>query len=532
MAGRPAPQNGPKLPYSLSSAGIIDDLTAERPQWVLSSYGPGIKAPEQLFGGPEREQSFEEMRLLHYMGLATGNGAQAVGARITTIILQRLTFEKAQHASTLEQNAELQNRNVLNDVDGAIKYILAAENQHPNRIDLTYNPGTASNPTASFSAQPRGTTGSGNPFSSNNGPSQSAPGFGQPSSLGQSSNPFGAPRQQVQSSLAGPFGQPSALGRNVNPFGAPSQPATSTTFGVTPPAAALNPFSSTPAPTSSNPFGATQQTAAVNPFGAPQAAAVNPFGAPAQSIPANPFGAPTQSVSANPFGASVTLTQSNPFGAPAQPQQMNQLGQPPASNPFGNPPSSQPQLTPFGAPQPAQQNPFGAPPPLASSFGLPQSNASNNSNPFGQPSVRPQENPFGQPASQLSGVITSPSADSAQQELVTNGISSHRLSNSDFEHPPIHTYSSHDGNGRLTMFKGKQVMYKGAEAGVRNRDGTWEKIWFPNGPPPFDRNTEFEDSSYDDSVKSAYLHVRETGMFAGGVMPLVPPKREWCLWDF
>ena len=57
---------------------ITDDLTKERPQWILSAYGPGIKAPTQLFGGPLREQSFEEMRLRHYVAAASGNSQQAV----------------------------------------------------------------------------------------------------------------------------------------------------------------------------------------------------------------------------------------------------------------------------------------------------------------------------------------------------------------------------------------------------------------------------------------------------------------------
>jgi hypothetical protein len=65
------------LPYALDKAAILVDLTSEQPQWILSAYGPGRFAPAQLFGG-EREQSFEEMRLLHYIGMASGNPQQAV----------------------------------------------------------------------------------------------------------------------------------------------------------------------------------------------------------------------------------------------------------------------------------------------------------------------------------------------------------------------------------------------------------------------------------------------------------------------
>jgi hypothetical protein len=63
----------------LNREAIITDLSTERPQWILSAYSAAPKAPIQLFGGPQRERSFEEMRLHHYNALATGNPAAAVG---------------------------------------------------------------------------------------------------------------------------------------------------------------------------------------------------------------------------------------------------------------------------------------------------------------------------------------------------------------------------------------------------------------------------------------------------------------------
>ena len=69
---------GPTVPFALDKSQIITDLSSEKPQWILSAYGPGRQAPAQLFGGPMREQSFEEMRLLHYMGMSSGNPQQAV----------------------------------------------------------------------------------------------------------------------------------------------------------------------------------------------------------------------------------------------------------------------------------------------------------------------------------------------------------------------------------------------------------------------------------------------------------------------
>lgn len=50
--------------YRFTKESVRVDLTDERPWWILSSYGPGKEAPDQLFGGYPQEQSFEEIRLL------------------------------------------------------------------------------------------------------------------------------------------------------------------------------------------------------------------------------------------------------------------------------------------------------------------------------------------------------------------------------------------------------------------------------------------------------------------------------------
>jgi len=51
-------------------------MRIERPQWIMSAYGPGKDAPVQLFGGFPLEQSFEEIRVQHYLALSTGNAPQ------------------------------------------------------------------------------------------------------------------------------------------------------------------------------------------------------------------------------------------------------------------------------------------------------------------------------------------------------------------------------------------------------------------------------------------------------------------------
>jgi hypothetical protein len=64
--------------YQVTKDGIEGDLKTEKPQWPFSAYGPGRDAPIQLFGGFPLEQSPEEMRVLYYKALASGNPQSAV----------------------------------------------------------------------------------------------------------------------------------------------------------------------------------------------------------------------------------------------------------------------------------------------------------------------------------------------------------------------------------------------------------------------------------------------------------------------
>lgn len=68
----------PFADYGITPEVIQRDLTNELPQWILSCYGPGKDAPEQIFGGFPREQSFEEIRMFFMEGLAKGNPQGAV----------------------------------------------------------------------------------------------------------------------------------------------------------------------------------------------------------------------------------------------------------------------------------------------------------------------------------------------------------------------------------------------------------------------------------------------------------------------
>lgn len=64
--------------YNISVNIIEQDLTNEKPQWILSAYGPGRDAPEQLFGGIPREQSFEEVRFHYVVANQLGKGEESV----------------------------------------------------------------------------------------------------------------------------------------------------------------------------------------------------------------------------------------------------------------------------------------------------------------------------------------------------------------------------------------------------------------------------------------------------------------------
>lgn len=441
---------------------------------------------------------------------------------------------KVQEAEKLAQASEQQMQTALNNVDGAIDFIISAEKDHPNRIDIcrqnqaTSTGGSNANP-FSIATQSRPAT---NPFK---GPSQlsanvfgtpsqptttsafGAPtatgAFGQPSSLGQKPNPFGAPPRAFEApsqlGATGAFGQPSALGQKPNPFGTPSSSSLQAPHNT-----ATAPFSSFAG--GSNPFNQQPQTATSNAFGAPSLNATSGvFGAPSQPAQSNPF--------SQPSGQNPT-----PFGA---------------SNPPSQPPFGGVAVARFGAPSPAPKNPFSAPTTQASAQNpFSQASALQQTpldavaltppvNPFANPQHNPpfKANAFGNPTPAGPNTAIPFGGNSQPQQSLVNGDARRE---SIGQHPPLLSYSSKDGSGKLTMFKGKRVTYRNDEAGVQNRDGSWEKIWFPDGAPGFNKDTEMEGSLYDKSTKAAYMHLRHTGSFQGGVMPLLPPQREWCSWDF
>lgn len=562
---------------------IITDLTTEKPEWMLSAYGPGRKVPCQLFGGVMREQSPEEIRLLHYEAIASGNPQKAVRFAPRTKFAAAET-DKVEHFELLLQGAEQQNEGVLDDINGAINYIIEGLDEVPNRITIVEE--SAPRPMTGLFARPStpppAAQDSQSPFGAPGQPANAfgAPSgaFGQPSAMGQQKSAFGQPAQQPsafgapsQLGASGAFGQPSALGQKPSAFGAPNQPAAfgqtvalgqkPNAFGAPPQPLTAGPFGQPSGRgKNTNPFGAPQQPAAASPFSQPSALGqkTSPFGAPPKPAAASPFGQPAQSsnpfgpkpqINSNPFGAPPRPATSNPFGSQIAPAQASPFGQTPkptpaATNPFGGgsavptPTNAAQNLFGSSKPQVPQQSPFGAPQqPKANPFGSPQAAA-------GKPQ-RPPVNTFDN--SQSGPGNPHPLHPRPQATLNSKEGGLPYASNAKLQHPPLHSYCIKNGD-QLTTFQNKQVRYKDNSPGTIGRDGKWEKIWNPEGAPPYYADTEMEGDVYDDDdtkkekAEERFLHMRETGVFKAartredgfyeGDLPLVAPKREWCTWDF
>ncbi|KAJ5970789.1 uncharacterized protein N7479_000707 [Penicillium vulpinum] len=482
----------------VTASDIKSDLTAGkgRPEWIFSAYAPHKDVARQLFGGAHRERSMEEMRLRHYELAAAGNMNQAV-----------------QEASALWQECVQQMEISLNDLNGAVKYVVDGKNEHPNRYDII-----AGNTQPSMNQAP-------------------AP-FGQPSSFGQPS-PFGQ-QNAAPAPNAGPvsgafgapsstFGQSSGLGQSVG-FGRPSVPAQpsgmgqSTAFGQT---SALggsafgqtstmggSAFNKTPfgqPGVNPSPFSKPIAPGGAAPFGAPSAA--SPFTQVSQNQPAaGGFGQPAPS----PFGQSAAQPAPSPFGQPAV-----------KPSPFGQP-SAPVSATPFGQPSaPAPAAPFGAPS-AASPFAQVSQNQPAASG-FGQNATQPAPTPFGQPAVQ--GVpVQSTNAGPRAYLKIDNPNDLNPLPQLDGEtrHNPT--------TKQLVMWKGRPVKYiNDHPCYLHPQDNqTFVRVNFPNGPPdPLSlKDAHGKPEEYTPEIVEAYHFFLQNGYFKDGNIPAVPPKQEWLSFDF
>ncbi|GAP90738.1 putative ccch zinc finger domain-containing protein [Rosellinia necatrix] len=518
------PQDG-TLPYRLTKESIKIDLADERPAWILSCYGPGKEAPEQLFGGYPREQSLEEV-MLH---IRTSADQQQALSEVMALYNQ----------------AGQQIQTTLGNLDGAVRFLISAENNHPNRIDICKQNTIEGGTTGVFAVR---TDQAGNSLNSNAGANQNpfsttqsnafggggAPAFGQPSVIGQKPNPFGA----TQSSQ---FGQPSQMGAAAPAFGQPSQ------MGASAPAFGQPSQMGASAPAFGQPSAMGQRQ---NPFSAASAAAPSAFaqvGQPAFGQPsalgqtANPFGAPAAS-SANPFGQqSSAPSGASPFAQVGQPTNStaSPFGQPATSNPFAQAATSTELSMDTSVSEPALNNPFNqkhSPPfgTISGAFG------NTSANPFGAgaPPNQSTNQPTNQPPNQPSQAAT---ATSAKAGPFAPGSAK--------QHPPAESYITKAINGQLATFGGVPVVYRWKvndryqdatpenpsvdqyTPGIRKQDGTWCKLLFPGGPPAYNKDTEPDAQDYNDTIKAVYARVTATGQFQGD-MPEVPPMREDCIWTF
>ncbi|KAL9104348.1 MAG: hypothetical protein Q9163_000694 [Psora crenata] len=437
------------LPFHLSNTTLQNDLSKECPQWVLSAYAPGKDAPVQLFGGHLRELSFEELRMRHYELAAQGNEQQAI-----------------REAQALVSNAESQIQNALNDIDGAIQYILKGETQHPNRIDICNAKGAVTGELQSTNAFQKTVT----PFGQASNSSASFGGPSIPSTMGPTSTPtFGQ-----RSALTSTFGRPSAPG-----FAQPAVDQTSSLGGST--------------------AGSGQPPST---FGQPSA----PFGGPQQKPLAG-------SKASNPFQRSSTIQEENLFRQSSAPSLPSSLGQPsvPAQNPsFGQLPGT------------GNTNPFARTPPAQAAGGVYQNRTAP---PHSTISAQPP------PSAAISSPLVPPGS---FQQKAEPGLAV--AASSVMPRPSPGAQASvaqvqKDIHGKLRSWNKKTVSYIDDEPCYRNTDGSWQRIWFPDGAPAFVNSVGLPDEAYDDAMRENYMHLKEKGAFKDGIMPLLAPKREWCNWN-
>ena len=443
-------------PYQLDKEVIKIDLSKERPLWILSAYGPGKQAPVQLFGGLPREQSFEELRLRHYELAAQGNEQQAI-----------------QEAQTLVRNAEQQTQSALNDIDGAIQYIIAGGNQHPNRIDIC---NAKENHRSLSNLQAAAATASTTASDFSRPPVAAIPAstFGQPSS-----STFGVPSSM--------FGQTPALGRPANPFKAPSAPA----LGQT----AISGASQTSTFGQPSSFGKVMPTTSA-------------FGQP--TIPSSTFGQATHLIPLGKPSNSFAQysSQTSTFGKPSQP------------NPFGTQATSAFTTGTSLQNLPATTNPFGQ-------------NSSTQASSFGRPSNLPA-NPFARPTASSGPSVfpqTSTSAISAPSFFDQSSANTTASANSN-NRVTSSGRTRKDPRGRLVEWKSHRISYIDDDPCFKRPDGAWEKVWFPDGPPAFQKEPDPPADAYDEGTKEQYQHLKQHGSFKDGIMPELPPMKEWCTWDF
>ena len=121
-------------PYALDKATIVTDLSAERPQWILSR-APGRNAPAQLFrtrrGNEVSKKCVSCIIWVWHQGIRNKlfvKTRQSCETYKWKTIIYRYKKRKSYF-----QAAEQQMQTVLSNVDQAIDFVISATKEHPQQ---------------------------------------------------------------------------------------------------------------------------------------------------------------------------------------------------------------------------------------------------------------------------------------------------------------------------------------------------------------------------------------------------------------
>ena len=242
------------------------------------------------------------------------------------------------------------------------------------------------------------------------------------------------------------------------------------------------------------------------------------FGGGFQATPPGFGGIPAQNTNISGNNDQNMLSPvSSGFGQPSQPA----FGTTSNGTGFGaqqNITGFQNGISNFGSPQPAPNALGTTNPQQPTAFGQPMPQPNGLSNGF--PSAQPQTQGF------FNGV--SPQAPTNLPQ--SNGTQPANGFNNNFT-PELSSYATFDVRNNLRSWKGQPVVYDQGEPHVRRPDGSFERIWFPNGAPGPDLNVANGIGATSGQDAEAWAYLRQHGVFQNGVMPQNPPGRSDLRWD-
>ncbi|KIW15045.1 hypothetical protein PV08_07832 [Exophiala spinifera] len=574
--------------WRVNSADVRTDLSPDkaRPKWILSSYGPSADCPASLL--ESNEYSPEEVRVRFYEHATLGKQAEADQEAIALWNKAEQDMKQivnnAEDVTKFMEDAAKKHPNRYDIVEkiGSNSRDDGNKPASNTSIGSPFGQNSSANPFSKPAATSFGTPSQpggfgspstfGKPAFGQTGFGNSGGGFGQPSSTASFGKPtfgssgFGQPAFGQAAQASSPLSQPS---QPTGSFGQPSQPSStfaqpsqpsgfgqpafgSSGFGAN---ASKNPFAPASASggfgQSSTAFGQASQPAAA--FGQPSQPSgafgqtsqqssgfgqASSFGKPAFGQAATAFGQPSQSTSG--FGQTTQSSSSpSPFSQPANTS--SSFGQPsqPTASGFGQPSFGTTTTSSFGQPS-APANPFGA---KAAEERVKDENMETTSSAGTMPVSR--ANPFATPSTQPPVPVP---ASAPVKPIVNTSSTAHPL----IGRPPHATHYTQslppqppqkNGSNQLSTYRGQRVEYFNGTPCYNRPDGKgWEKIWFPDAGATADvvvlnlenrkYDTQGKDDEYTNEIQEQYKYLFEEGRFKDGQIPLVPPMREWDVYDF